>query len=338
MKDKIKYIFLIVGFVFFSYMIYTFGIDNILNNLTRVGWYFIPIVGVWVFVYLCNAVAWRFIINDNEIPFFNILSITISGYALNYMTPFFHLGGEPYRIMELKNLLGTTRAVSVTISYLMLHFLSSFLIWITAAIIILFLMPLSILSYCFFLITLLIFGYVVFLFIKGYKNGVSKSFASFLVKLPLLNRFGSKVENKQAILNDIDENTKELYQFRKWSFIAANFFEYLSRVIATFEFYFILKAVGFDPTLLETFIINAGLGLIANLFFIVPFELGVKEGGLYAVLGFLNYTPSMGIFVGIVNRLRELFWIMIGLLLILFNKKTQNEKLKDVLYDESNIV
>jgi uncharacterized membrane protein YbhN (UPF0104 family) len=155
----------------------------------------------------------------------------------------------------------------------------------------------------------------------------------------MLNKFSGAVEEKNAILHDIDTNTAELYRFRKASFIAANIFEYLSRLVATFEFYFILKAVGFNPTILETFIINAGLGLIANMFFIVPFELGVKEGGLYAVLGFLNYTPSMGIFIGIVNRLRELFWILIGLLLILMtNKKSQNKKIKDIIYDEGNII
>jgi len=339
MKNKIKYIFLIAGIACFSYMIYSFGIHNILNNLVKVGWYFIPIVGTWAFVYICNAVAWRFIINRPEIPFTYILSVTISGYALNYMTPFFHLGGEPYRIFVLKDLLGTTRAVSVTISYLMLHFLSSFLIWLTAAIVILFLMPLSTLFFSFFLLSLLIFGYIVFLFMKGYKNGITKSFTSFLISLPLLNKFGEKVESKQTLLNDIDENTSELYRFRKRSLFAAIFFEYLSRVIATAEYYFILKAVGFNPTIFESFIINAGLGLISNLFFIVPFELGVKEGGLYAVLGFLNYTPSMGIFVGIVNRLRELFWIIIGLLLILLdNKKAPNNKLKNILYDKSNTI
>lgn len=339
MKNKIKYIFLIVGTICFSLMIYSFGIENILKNLARVGWYFIPIIGTWVFVYLCNAVALKIIINRPEISFPKILSVTISGYALNYLTPFFHLGGEPYRILVLKDLIGTTKAVSATISYLMLHFLSSFLIWLSAAILILFFIPLSVLSYCFFIISLVVFSYVVFLFIKGYKNGVTKSFASFLVRLPLLNRFGEKVENKQAILSEIDDNTRELYHFRKGSFLVVNFFECLSRFIATFEFYFILKAVGLNPTLLETFIINAGLGLISNMFFIVPFELGVKEGGLYAVLGFLHFTPSMGIFVGIVNRLRELFWILIGLLLILLTNKTkQNQKLKSLLYDKSDIV
>ena len=339
MKNKIKYIFLVIGFVFFAYMIYSFGIDNIINDLGKIGWYFIPIIATWAFVYLFNAVAWRFIINEPKLPFPDLLSITISGYALNYMTPFFHLGGEPYRVFALKDYLGVTKAASVTISYLMLHFLSSFLIWITASIIILFMMPLSFLVYGFFILSLFVFGYVVLLFMKGYKQGVTKSFATFLVKLPLLNKLGDKVESKQVILDDIDGITRELYHKRKSSFIAANFFEYMSRVIATVEYFFILKALGFNPTLFETFVINAGLGLIANMFFIVPFELGVKEGGLYAVLGFLHYTPSMGIFVGIVNRLRELFWILIGLLLILLTgRKSASKKLKSILYDESNIV
>jgi hypothetical protein len=97
--------------------------------------------------------------------------------------------------------------------------------------------------------------------------------------------------------------------------------------------------LGFNPTFLEAFIINSGLGLIANVFFIVPFEIGVKEGGLYAMLGFLNYSPAMGIFIGIVNRLRELVWILIGLLLIaVTGKGSPNKKIKNILYGESDII
>jgi hypothetical protein len=339
MKNKANYIILAVAAVIFLFMVFSFGIDKIAQNLLRIGWYFIPITGVWFFVYLCNAVAWRFIIDRPDIPFKQIFSVTISGYAINYITPLFHLGGEPYRVYALKDTLGLNRAVSVTISYVMLHFLSSFLIWIAGVVVALLFIPLPDVLFVILLISLFVFGFVVWLFIKGYKNGVTKSFASFFVKLPLLKKFSSKVGEKEAILREIDDNTKELYQNRKKDFIAANFFEVLSRVVATLEYFFIMKAIGLDPTLLEAFIINAGLGLIANMFFVVPFELGVKEGGLYTIMGFLKYTPSIGIFVGIVNRIRELFWIMIGLALIYYTgRKNDRKELKSILYDESNIV
>lgn len=339
MKNKANYIILAVAAVVFLFMAYTFGIDKIAQNLLRIGWYFIPITGVWFFVYLFNAVAWRFIINRPDIPFKQVFGVTISGYAINYITPLFHLGGEPYRVYALKDTLGLNRAVSVTISYVMLHFLSSFLIWIAGVAVLLLFIPLPAVLFIILFISLFVFGFVVWLFIKGYKNGVTKSFASFFVKMPLLKKFSSKVGEKEAILREIDDNTKELYQNRKKDFIAANFFEVLSRVVATLEYFFILKAIGLNPTLLEAFIINAGLGLIANMFFVVPFELGVKEGGLYTIMGFLKYTPSIGIFVGIVNRIRELFWIMIGIVLIYYTGRKNNRKeLKRILYDESNII
>ena len=286
-----------------------------------------------------NAIAWNYIINDKRIPFLKVLSITISGYALNYMTPFFHLGGEPFKVIALKNYLGTNRSLSVTISYLMLHFLSSFLFWIVAIVAIFFLLPVSGLAYLVLAICMVLFTTIVYMFLKGYKNGVTKSFAFFITKLPLLKKFEDNVYSKEELLNNIDENIKELLNNRRWNFIAANIFELLSRLVGTLEFYFILSALGYSPTLLDSFLINAGASIISNLLFIVPFEIGVKEGGLYVTLGLLNFVPLVGVYIGLVNRIREFFWILIGLLLIVFSgEKNQKEEFKKALSDESYIV
>lgn len=337
MNGKIKIAILFIGFAFFAWLITDFGIGNIISNLRITGWYFIPIIGTWLAVYLLNAVAWSYIINKPGMRFGNILSVTISGYALNYMTPFFHLGGEPYRVLALKDELGLNKSVSVTVSYVMLHFLSSFLIWIAASFVILFYIPVPKTISIALWAGLVIFGAVVVLFILGYKNGVTKSFMSLLIKLPLPAKIEAGIKNREAFLDSVDDNIKELLLNRKGSFIAANIFECASRLAATFEFYFILKAIGLNVTILDAFIINAGAGLISNMLFFVPFELGVKEGGLYAVLGFLNFVPTVGIYVGIVNRLREMVWIFIGLILItLSNYKNKNGK--TLLYDESSFV
>jgi len=339
MNNKLKILFLIIGLVFFGFLINDFGIKNIITNLKITGWYFVPIIGTWLVVYLLNAKAWRFIINKPELSFFEVLSVTISGYALNYITPFFNLGGEPYRVLALKDRLGLTRSVSVTISYVMLHFLSSFLIWITAVIVIFILVPLSPAVYIGLGVSLVVFGVIVALFVQGYKKGITKSFMSLIIKLPLPKKLEENFKSRDDLLAEIDENIKELFNNRRKSFFAANFYEYLSRVVATVEFYFILRAIGLTPTLLDTFIINAGAGLISNMLFFVPFELGVKEGGLFALLGFLKYVPSTGVYVGIVDRLREMFWILVGLILIsISNFKTKNNKGKSLIYDESSFV
>lgn len=339
MKNKTKSILFILGFAFFVYLIWDFGINNIIDNIQKTGWYFVLIIGIWLFIYFFNTVAWNYIINDKRISFSDLFSITISSYALNYMTPFFHLGGEPYKVIALKKHLGLNRALSVTISYLMLHFLSSFLFWIAAIAAIYFWLPVSGTTYLIITVCLVVFLVAAYFFIKGYKNGVTKSFAYFIVKLPLLKKFNGTIRDKEEFLNDVDKNIKELLNNRPGSFLAANIFELLSRLIGTLEFYFILIALGYSPTLLDSLLINAGASIISNLLFIVPFEVGVKEGGLYLTLQLLNFIPLLGVYIGLVNRIRELFWIMIGLLLMVFTDKRNTKKeINKVLIDENYIV
>ncbi len=338
MNNKIRFLFLCVGLFFFGYMLSGFGWGNIVQNIIRTGWYFIPIIGVWLFVYLLNALAWSNIMHNKDISFGTILSVTIRGYALNYMTPFFHLGGEPYRVLALRNTLGTGKALSVTLSYLMLHFLSSFLFWIIAIVAIFFFLPVSGMAYIVLTFCLVVFFVASAFFMKGYKNGFIKSFSSFIVRMPLFKRFSEQVSNKEDFLNVVNSDIRELTGKYKKQFFLANLYELLSRFIATLEFYFILRAIGYNPTLMDSFLINAGASIISNLLFIVPFELGVKEGGLYVTLGLLHYLPAIGVFIGLVNRIRELFWIFIGLILIAVSSDKVNKQTMQGAFTHENTV
>lgn len=56
--------------------------------------YFPLIILLWVFVYLLNAIAWHQIIRDGQkgyVPFGRVYKFTVSGFALNYVTPVSHL-------------------------------------------------------------------------------------------------------------------------------------------------------------------------------------------------------------------------------------------------------
>jgi uncharacterized membrane protein YbhN (UPF0104 family) len=339
MNKKLKYLFLVLGLCFFAYLVSDYGIDKIVMNIRKTGWYFACIVGTWLFVYLLNALAFRRMINVESISFKRILAVTIGGYALNYMTPFFHLGGEPYRVLALKKDIGLVKSLSATLSYLMLHFLSSFLFWFIAIITILIFLPVSAAGYAILGACLLVCVWAIIMFVKGYKNGVIKSLSKYIVKIPLFKRFGDSVESKEELLNEVNGNISDLMLNRKRDFILSNVYELLSRFVATLEFYFILHAIGYTPTLLDSFLINAGASIISNLLFIVPFELGVKEGGLYVTLKLLHFVPELGIYIGLINRLRELVWILVGLVLIAMMKENINvNKIESVSTDESNIV
>ena len=45
-------------------------------------------------------------------------------------------------------------------------------------------------------------------------------------------------------------------------------------------------------------------------------QLGAREGGLALAVDGLHISPVLGVYVGLITRLRELLWIAIGMILI----------------------
>lgn len=341
MSKKSKIILFLVGIAIFTYLVLDFGIDNILTNFNKTGWYFVPVVGVWAFVYLFNAFAWRLIIGNgnHQVPFHKIISITISGFALNYITPSVAIGGEPYRIAELKELLGTSKAVSVTLLYTMIHILSSFVFWMLIILLALVLLPLTLATKITLIVILISFSAVVYIFITRHKKGVAKSLLNITLKIPIIKKLAAPLSGKADTLQKVDDQITELYLKRKPDFYLALFWETFARVVASLENLFILKAIGIDITFSEALYINAVSSFIINIFFFMPLELGSREGGLVLVLKTIGITSSLGIYMGLVNRIRELFWILIGLILIaLSGKKIKKELITEANYEKSTSI
>lgn len=341
MSRKSKIILFLVGIAIFTYLVLDFGIDNILTNFHKTGWYFVPVIGVWAFVYLFNAFTWRIIIGNGnrQITFSKIVSITISGFALNYITPSIAVGGEPYRIAELKESLGTSRAVSVTLLYTMIHVLSSFVFWMLIILLALLLLPLTTATKITLVITLIAFSAVVYFFISRHKKGVAKSLVNITLKIPIVKNLAAALADKTDSLQKVDDQVTELYLKRKPHFLLALFWEIFARIVGSLENLFILKAIGIDINFPEALYISAVSSFIINIFFFMPLELGSREGGLVLVLKTVGITSSLGIYLGLVNRIRELFWILIGLILIaLSGKKINKELITEANYEKSTTV
>ena len=126
MKNKYRNIFLAFGIIAVLIMIFTFDMDyqELWLNLKRAGVYLPLVLLLWLFVYLINTVSWYIIIRSGGktgFSFVRLYKFTVTGFALNYVTPVGLMGGEPYRIMELKPYIGIERATSSVILYVMMH-------------------------------------------------------------------------------------------------------------------------------------------------------------------------------------------------------------------------
>jgi hypothetical protein len=313
-------------------MVYKIGIDTIIKGLIEIRLWFFIIVLLWFIVYILNALAWKLIIynekGEKKPSFGFLLRTTITGFAINYITPFVEVGGEPYKIMLLKDYMSSTKATSCVILYSMMHVFAHIIFWMISIVLAFVFIRLSwipaILLSCLFVA----FFFAVLLFLKGYKKGLIVRTFRILAKIPFIKKWAKQVtETKSEKLKEMDYHISHLHTHRLSSFYLSFFVELVSRFVMCYEVNIIMFALaGMFPELHVTFvdaiIITAGYSLFANLVFFVPMQIASKEGGYMLAFETLGLPSSPAFIVGMITRIRELFWIFIGIILL----KTSKDK------------
>lgn len=328
MSSRFRNIFLVFGIIAVIIMLFTFDVsyEELLGNLRRAGIYLPLVLLLWFFVYLINTLSWYVIIRSGGkapgLTFLKLYKYTVSGFALNYVTPVGLMGGEPYRIMELTPYLGVERSTSSVILYVMMHIFSHCLFWLTAVVVFAVFYPVNWeMGIVLGVITLLcvLLGT---LFVKGYKHGMAVACMRLGGKIPFLKKKVIRfAENNKEKLENIDNQIALLHQQRKSTFYSALAFEYISRIVSCLEVWLILNILTTDVSFVSCFLILAFSSLLANLLFFMPMQLGGREGGFALAVGGLAISGAYGVYTALITRVRELFWIVIGLALMKVGNK-----------------
>ena len=341
-KQRLNNLFFVIGIVAVVVMMFTFDVSfaELWQHLTRAGYWLIPILGVWIFIYGMNALAWNCIIKSNCAPdehvnFMRVFKLTVTGYALNYATPVGGLGGEPYRIMELSKDISAEHATSSVILYAMMHFFAHFWLWFTSVFFYLALVvtgdvPLTPTIATVLLIIVVFCLLAFYVFSRGYKNGLVVRMIRWLGKVPGLKGWSQRfLDRHTETLQHIDQQIAALHKQDKRAFYTSLLLEYGSRIVQASEIFFMLLLFGIDNgggfwglflTYVHSILILSFTTLFANMIGFLPMQLGVQEGGFVLSIAALGFSAALGIFVSIICRVREIIWIFIGIMLMKIGK------------------
>lgn len=323
MSNKFRNLFMAFGIIAIVIMLCTMDMDytDIWHYLQRVGLYFPLILALWLVVYLVNTLSWYIIINDEGkckgLSFWRVYKLTVSGFALNYTTPCGLMGGEPYRIMELKPYTGVSKATSSVILYVMMHIFSHFWFWTLSILLFIACNPVG-LSMGILMAVIGAFCCLgIYFFSHGYRTGMAQKGIGLLTHIPFVKKWARGfAESKRDTLEQIDSQIAMLHRQHKRTFYASLLLELMARVLQSVEIYLILKAFAADVSMIDSILILAFSSLFSNLIFFTPMQLGSREGGLALAVDGLHLTGALGVYTGLITRLRELFWIAVGILLI----------------------
>ena len=305
MKKKYQNGFFIFGLLVLIIMVTQLDFQEVWAGLKHAGYWFFAVIALWGFLYIFNTATWYIIIDSIggergvcrrcKVGFWWLYKITVSAFALNYATPGGLMGGEPYRIMSLSPKIGTPKASSSVILFVMTHIYSHFWFWFLS----------------------------VWLYVLTQKMTTLACILMNIVShIPYLRRWAQPfVERNKEKLAEVDAQIAALHNQNPRTFVAAVVLELLCRLFSTLEIFFILLVIQPDVTIPQCILIYAFTTLFANMLFFMPLQLGGREGGFLMSAEGLSLTAQAGIFVALIVRVRELIWTAVGLLLIKLEKK-----------------
>jgi len=320
MSRTLRLALFLLGVAVFGYLVTQIGIGQLASDAGRTGLMFVPIVLLYSLVYACSARAWQLTMGESNRPsFWRTYAVTISAGALNFLTPVVNAGGEPFRVAALAPWLGTRRAAGSVILHRMLHSFAYVLVWFTAIVLAFALLPRETPNAV--LIMLGVVGLVLLcilaLIMSAHRSGVLERLLNWMGRVPLLRRLAARLEPKRTMLVELDQQITEFYHRQPRRFVQAILLEYLSRCIFMVEIVLIVASLGYRLSYLSAFAIGGLEGLAGNLLFVVPFEIGAREGAYFALFSLFGMDPQLGLYTSLVSRIRDFVWIGLGLLLML---------------------
>lgn len=338
MKFRYKLIFFAIGLVGIGILLWKADLPHVdwgmifsLDTLAL----FAVLIAIWIVIYFLHAICYKVILHEEswKINIFSMFKICASGFALNSVTPAGLVGGEPYRIMELKRYCSTEKSTSSTLTFTLMYTFGHIMLWITAAVVYLIYLLTGHAGTLWVSILVLTSGAILLipllLFLLKRKNGFAYPTMRFLCKLPILRKKLTPVveKNKDSYI-EIDDNIRE-FRNSPGRFILALGLQYTTRLLEALEyfllFYFFVRTAGISTNFFDGVLIMGIASLVGNILFIIPMQAATREGGMTIALSFLITSDELiktaGVGIGLVYRIREFIFILSGIVMVLVGRR-----------------
>ena len=303
---------------------------------------FAAIISVWIVIYFLHALSYKLILceDSKNVKLHSMMRICAAGFALNSVTPAGLVGGEPYRIMALKRYVPVERAASSTLTFSIVYAVGHFLLWITGVIMFGIYHAFGHSAPVWVSILLGVSGGVLFLLALAFfifkKMGFAYPAMRLLAKIPLLKKkLAPYVEKHKESYVEIDDNIRA-FRNKTWRFISVMLLQYSTRLLEALEYFLILYyfvPVGISVNYFDGLLIMSTASLVGNLLFFIPMQAGSRETGTDIALSFVlqseTIVKNVSMNLAIVYRIRELIFIIVGIILVLAGRKYKKDAIAE---------
>jgi uncharacterized protein (TIRG00374 family) len=305
----------ILGTALFTFITSHIGIGEIINSFKSFSFIkFLFYFSVSLTIVVVVVLRWSIILRSQgyKISFFKLMLYRMAGYAVSYLTPSAHVGGEFARAYLLKREgVPFSRGFTSIIIDKSLEITSDIFFASVGAIIILltFNVSLQLKVLLTVVLSLLILLVVTFYHRMYYGKGFFTTIFRIL-KLHKI-RFLMKYEK---ILEEVELHTKRFFNHNIRTLVSASIISCFLWVLMIIEYKLAILLLGYNAPLAVVFL---SLSMVGLAYIIpIPAALGVLEAGQFSIFTILGIQASIGVALGFLVRIRDLIWTFAGIIIL----------------------
>ena len=295
----------LLGLIVLAWMVSSVGLSEIVADLREAGWMILAIIAIGGLRFLLRAAAWRMCLDPpHTLSLRDAFSAVVCGDTIGNLTPLGPLVGEPAKAAFVRGRVALAPAVTALAIENVLYTMSAAAMIAagTVALLVRFQLPSAIrgAGEAAVAATLLLFAIALWML---WRQPALLSRALGLA--PPLRRHAGRIEAIEAQIYTFASRNR-----RALPALAAA--EIGFHVLGVTEIYLTLWALGAPPPLMTAFILETANRLVTVVFKVVPLRLGVDEAASTYVAQLLGLPPRLGLAMAIIRKLRMLFWMLAG--------------------------
>lgn len=312
MKIARRAVFWVIGLSLLAVLIYEVGIADAWMQVREMGWGYVPVMLIALSWHASNAWAWGMCFDRRDRPsFWALLRTKISGEAVGNVTPASHVGGEVAKAYMLRDRVAVTRGVPSLVVNKTVELVSGLGFALIGAGVAVYMFPLPVEVQIGLGAALVVGTAGVVAAYVSQRQQASVWMLNILKKLRL-----SFLESKREKFEEVDRTIAAFYRQNRTGFWWCMILHGLSWILGTFEIYAILHLLGESQSFLTAFLLMSLSLVINTAFFFIPSGVGVFESGHVFLFQLLGLTPELGLGVALIRRIRKIFWVIVGFVLI----------------------
>lgn len=291
------------------------GLGELLQLARRVGWTFPLLVALYGGVHLLRTISWRVCLGPEgkDLALGRALLLWVAGEAVAHMT--FGWTGEAFRAAAARERIPWQRGLAALVVSRAFYSYAALVIMAASALFCVLVLPLPSAwqGLAIAVTVILVIASVLPLVARQRLLGLLSARA----RTPPANGSRPAVGRVRGFIRAMGQDLARVLAHGRWPFLRLVGLNLLASLAGVVEVYLVLMALGTRVDLGSALVIEGFGKALALGAFLVPGNVGVREGGTVLVLRLFEIGAGLAIALVLVRRARAFVWVLIGGTLLL---------------------